>query len=111
METATLPVPTMYADHHVLKVRQLLAKQEGIGNIHASSAFKQLTVEYDPAVISPEVIVQTLEAAGYPVKDSDGLEPPPRPPRTGDPAWKRLDMRMIQTNMIDIEMSGEFRKY
>ena len=53
MEKVIVDVPSMYADHHVLVVRELLTGQEGVGEVYASAAFKQVLVHYDPAAIQP----------------------------------------------------------
>lgn len=110
MEKITLNVPTMYADHHVLAVRQALSELPGVGEIYASSAFKQVLVGYDPASTSPQSIKEKLEAAGYPVGDGASPDLPVQSPLTEE-SWKSSMMRMTQTNRLDLEMSGDFRMY
>ena len=39
MEKVVLEVPTLWADHHVLKVREALAKLEGVDDMYVSSAW------------------------------------------------------------------------
>ena len=34
-----------------------------------------------------------------------------QPARTPDPAWEKLGVRAVTTNMVDLQLSGEFRKY
>ncbi len=111
MEKLTLDLPSMYADHHVLRVRDALSALEGIQELYASSAWQQLMVTYDPKKIQPEGIEEALTQAGYSPQEA------PRPALVEataikrDPQWAALDMRMTQTQPADIEMSGEFRRY
>lgn len=65
MEKATLNVPGMYGDHHVLAVRDILGKMSGVENIFATSAFKQVVVTFDPAKARPADFESALAAEGY----------------------------------------------
>ena len=47
MEKTVLSVPTMWADHHVLKVREVLTALDGVQDVYASAAWKQVVVAYD----------------------------------------------------------------
>ncbi|HEY64952.1 MAG TPA: heavy-metal-associated domain-containing protein [Caldilineae bacterium] len=111
MEKIVLDVPLMWADHHVLKVKEALAKLEGVEDTYASSAWKQVLVTYDPSKVDRAAIEKVLADAGYPVGQG---EPPllvqPTEKRR-DPRWEELGFRMTETNQADIEMSGEFRRY
>jgi len=111
MDKVVLEVPALWADHHVLKVRDALTGLEGVNDVYASSAWKQVLVSYDSAKTNPETIGQTLAEAGYPV--GDGSPPMLVAPgkRRRDPGWEMLDARGTQTNRADLEMSGEFRRY
>ena len=82
MNSLNLEVPAMYGDHHVTAVRGLLLALPGITAVYASSAFRIVDVEYDPALLSPTQIQQTLQTAGY----GDEL---PIPAETGKPAHGR----------------------
>lgn len=106
MKTAVIDVPSMYADHHVLVVRELLAKVEGVGDVYASSAFKQVMVQYDPAVTKAEVIEKALSEAGY----TQEMQVPVQG-KLAEESWKQGTFRMTRTYPADLEMSGEFRKY
>ncbi|MCS7222674.1 MAG: heavy-metal-associated domain-containing protein [Anaerolineae bacterium] len=111
LEKVVLDVPAMWADHHVLKVRAVLTSLEGVQDVYASSAWKQVLVSFDPSKISQAAIEQALAEAGYPVGagevpvlvQHDGIR--------RDPRWEVLGARVTKTNQVDIEMSGEFRKY
>ncbi len=109
MQKLTLIVPAMYADHHVVKVRQLLSPLPGVENIVASSAFKEIVVDFDPAKTSEAALVQALTAAGYAPGEEEVVERTPhaRP----DHAWDNLGVRESTTNPVDNQLSGEFRKY
>jgi copper chaperone CopZ len=108
---AVLEVPTLWADHHVLKVRDALTNLEGVDGVYASSAWKQVLVSYDSAKTDLATIEKTLAEAGYPV--GQGEVPVLVQPREirRDPHWEVLDVRVTETNRADIEMSGEFRRY
>jgi excisionase family DNA binding protein len=61
MENALFDVPSMYADHHVIAVRQALLAMAGVEEVLASSAWKQVQVTYDPSAVSTDGIGQALE--------------------------------------------------
>lgn len=65
MDTISLTTPAMYADHHVIEVRQILLGLPGVKEVYASSAFHVVQVTFDPGQTSPEAITGALEAAGY----------------------------------------------
>jgi copper chaperone CopZ len=110
MERLTLSAPAMYADHHVLKVREKLFALEGIEDVYASSAWQTVIVSYDPDKLAQADIEATMDQAGYgpstttPVLAEWGE-------RFKDPAWQALGARVTETNEADLRMSGEFRRY
>lgn len=109
MEKLVLQVPAMYADHHVLAVRQALSKLAGVDNVEASSSLKLVRLAYDPAKIDPTRIQEALEAAGYGSKEEMLSQPPSHHDERS--AWQTLIRRITATNQLDLEMSGDFRKY
>ena len=111
MEKIVLDVPLLWADHHVLKVRQALVNLPGVEDVYASSAWKKVLVTCDPAKTSRQAIEQALAAAGYPVGQGEVpvLVQPTRLQR--DPQWGTMNYRVTQTNQADVTMSGEFRRY
>ncbi len=111
MENALLSVPAMYADHHVVAVRNALLAMPGIADVLASSAWRQVQVAYDPALLSVQDISQALEQAGYPVGQDEAMPAPTPGLSTKDPAWDVLGARVTETNQSDLTMSGEFRRY
>ena len=111
MAKVVLEVPTLWADHHVLKVRDVLTNLEGVDGVYASSGWKQVLVNYDAAKTNPAVIEKALAEAGYPV--GEGALPVLAQPGKAhrDPQWAVLGLRMTETNQADLDMSGEFRRY
>jgi copper chaperone CopZ len=109
MNQLTLTIPGLYADHHVTKVRQTLLKLSGVEEVIASAAFKQVEVDFDPETISRDAIVDALTHAGYEPGVPEIVERAPN--ATADPAWDVLIQRAVTTNALDLQMSGEFRKY
>jgi copper chaperone CopZ len=111
MEKAVFDVPTLWADHHVLRVREVLVNQEGVEDVYASSAWKQVLVTYDAEKTDPERIEGVLAEAGYPV--GEGGVPTLIEPNDlrRDPQWDVLGARWTETNIADLQMSGEFRRY
>ena len=111
MEKVVLEVPTLWADHHVLKLRDVLTHLEGVEQVVASSAWKQVLVAYDAAKADVATIEKALAEAGYPVGEGEVpvLVQPTDIHR--DPQWEGLDARVTETNQADRDMSGEFRRY
>jgi copper chaperone len=109
MAVSTLPVPSMYADHHVTAVRKVLSGLSGVQDIRASAAIKQVTVKHTKEV-SKKALTEALEKAGYPVKkEEERVEE--EPSCFGDPGWYECASRCIKTDQADLEMSGDFRMY
>ncbi|MDI7274667.1 MAG: heavy-metal-associated domain-containing protein [Anaerolineae bacterium] len=109
MEQMTLRIPRMWADHHVLAVRRALV---GIGlqEIEASSGRRLVRLSYDPAAVERGQILSALAEAGYtPAEEVEFQQP--LPSKEPGSAWFTQDARATQTNRLDLEMSGDFRKY
>jgi len=103
-------VPKMYADHHVEKVRNALLQLDGVEEVTASSAFKRVVISYDSARLNPGAIEEALRTAGY--APGEDWEVPSLPEGKDDQSpWFRLIQRVTKTNMLDLQMSGDFRKY
>jgi copper chaperone CopZ len=109
MVNTVLTVPKMWADHHVLKVREALVALDGVEDVYASSAWKQVLVKHDPDSLDKTAVIQALAEAGYDVSEDLGLEGAPL--SAGDPAWDRLGVRATKTDERDLELSGDFRRY
>lgn len=109
MERMVLRIPRMWADHHVLAVRKALA-DIGIQQVEASSARGLVRLSFDPALVEGDTILRALSDAGYaPTEEIQLLEPPAN--KEPGSAWFVHDARATQTNRLDLEMSGDFRKY
>ena len=65
MTTISLPLPMLYADHHVLAVRQLLLALPGVSDVYASSGFQIVEVSFDESQLPQEKIEAVLAEAGY----------------------------------------------
>ncbi len=110
MERVVIDLPSMYADHHVKKVREVLLSLEGVKDVYASSMLRKVIVSYDDSKVTPALLESKLKEAGY----EPGKEPEvPRPPRHIDDSspWFRVIKRITWTDRRDIEMAGDFRKY
>jgi len=110
MEKMMLDVPKMYADHHVEAVRTALLQLDGIEEVIASSAFKRVIVGYDPKRLRPSGVEEALRAAGYAPGEDWPLPSLPEGKEDASP-WFRVIQRVTRTDMRDLEMSGDFRKY
>lgn len=111
MEKAVFEVPSLWADHHVLNVRDALDKLEGVEEVYASSAWKQVLVTYDSAEVDDAAIQDALAEAGYPVGEG-GVPVLVEPTELRrDPQWEKLGVRLAATSEIDLAMAGEFRRY
>jgi copper chaperone CopZ len=98
----------MYADHHVVAVREALGALSGVKDIRASAAFKEVTVDHTEKV-TKKALTEALEKAGYPVGEEKPVEE--EPSHLGDPSWYTCAPRSIRTEAVDLEMSGDFRLY
>lgn len=111
MDKVVLDVPTLWADHHVLKVRDALTDLEGVEDVYASSAWKQVLVTYEDGNVDRAAIEEALAEAGYPVGEGEVPVVVQPTDKRRDPQWEKMALRATKTNLIDLEMSGEFRRY
>lgn len=65
METTTIELPAMYADHHVQEVRRILLEMPGVEEVYASSGFQVAEITYDSEKIKLEALEEVLGTAGY----------------------------------------------
>jgi len=109
-EKAVFEVPKMYADHHVEIVRDALLKLNGVEDVVASSGAQRVAVRYDPQRLTADAIAGALRSAGYAPGEKPVL---PKIPEGKDDVspWFRVIQRVTKTNIKDLEMSGDFRKY
>ncbi len=64
----SLTVPGMWADHHVLKVREVLCAIDGVEEVVAQAMPRTVTVRFDPARTDAAAVARELEAAAYAVR-------------------------------------------
>ena len=107
MDKAVFTIPALWADHHVLAIHDVLGAVPGVSNITASAMDKQVALDFDPAATSPDAIAKVLTAAGYAPGDIPQAGPAPRQKA----AWNVCGYRVTVTNMADLAMSGDHRKY
>jgi len=110
MEHVEYSVPRMWADHHVPIARNALLGIPGVTDVYASSAWKTVKITYDPSKVSPDSLQKALADAGYPVGAE--LELPTYREQSKDGAmWYIVADRVVETNLADLKMSGDHRKY
>jgi copper chaperone CopZ len=95
----TLPVPTMYADHHVTAVRKALGALSGVEDIQASAASKQVTVKHGKEV-AKKALADALAKAGYPSREEERVAE--EPSCFADPSWYECAPRGIKTDPADL---------
>lgn len=110
MRDVVIDVPAMYADHHVLKVRELLSGIEGVSDVQASAARRKVAVHFDANQTSVESIGDALAAAGYAPGQAATISDHPKRHEDGSPWYSVLD-RKTTTERKDREMAGDFRRY
>ena len=110
MEEVTFSIPAMWADHHTLAVRQALGQVSGVEEVIASAMYKDVLIKYDPATVSPESLQEVLTTVGYPIAEAPEL--PSYPERIDDASdWFQFQERITETDLRDLEMSGDHRMY
>jgi copper chaperone CopZ len=110
MEKVVFNIPSLWADHHTLAVREALGQVSGVEEVTASALYKDVVIQYDPSAVSPDVLESTLADAGYAAKIAPEL--PTYPERIDDASdWFQFQERVTETDMRDLEMSGDHRKY
>ncbi|MEI6452124.1 MAG: heavy-metal-associated domain-containing protein [Actinomycetes bacterium] len=107
MEELTLAVPGMWADHHVLAVRELLRQDDAVTSTTASARDGVVSVEYDAARTDPQRLTALLTEGGYACGEPEAAADPP----TDKPAWLTAGVRVTTTNAVDLAMSGDHRQY
>ena len=105
MASVTVSVPTMFADHHVLKVRDVLFAMEGVEDVIASSAWHAVIVTYDPEKTEPPAIEKALSEEGYTPGEPTPILASLVGTQFKDPAWADVAPRATKTNAVDARMS------
>jgi copper chaperone CopZ len=110
MNNTVIDVPAMYADHHVLRVRQALLDTEGVADVVASAAKRKVAVSFDEKTTSAEALGTVLASAGYPPGEMPEMIEFPKRHEDGS-AWYTVLNRVTITELKDREMAGDFRRY
>ncbi len=105
MERLFILIPNLYADHHVTRVRNVLFALNGVEDVYASSAFKEVSIQFNPEKISGEQLINALTEAGYAPGDPEVVER--TPDHTSDPAWDILAPRIVTTHPADLQAAGK----
>jgi copper chaperone CopZ len=66
MNDVTLNVPTVHCRSCKLNIEETLEELDGVTASDVDLDAKTVTVNFDPAVVSAEVIASTVTDAGYP---------------------------------------------
>ncbi|HNR96064.1 MAG: hypothetical protein BWY10_00660 [Chloroflexi bacterium ADurb.Bin180] len=109
-EKKVFQVPKMYADHHVLLVRETLLALKGVEQVIASGAFRRVVVHYNPKQVTSKQLQAALASAGY-GPDQEWQLPDTVEGKDDASLWFQGGPRTTRTNIKDLEMSGDFRKY
>lgn len=110
MEKVTFSIPAMWADHHVLAVREALSQVSGVEEIIASAMYKDVLIKYDPSTATPDTFKSALAQAGFAIAQTPPF--PTYPDRIDDSSdWFQFQERITETDLRDLEMSGDHRKY
>lgn len=110
MEKVTFSIPSMWADHHVLSVRDALGQVSGVEEITASAMYKDVLVMYDPSTTTPDALAGALASAGFEIAKAPPI--PSYPERTNDTSdWFQFQERITETDMRDLMASGDHRNY
>jgi copper chaperone CopZ len=105
MEKVQFNVPSLWADHHTLRVREVLTRLPGVADVVASPAFRMVAITFDPAQTNAAALHDALAAGGYTVAEAEGVVAQPVPVQDGrrDPAWDRLGFRVAKTDPRDVK--------
>jgi copper chaperone CopZ len=93
-------VPDLWADHHVTTARKALLAAAGVASVYASSAFKEISVEYDGAATNPEQLAKVLIDAGYPPATGISTDDGKIVYGEFDAMWRERGSRTTTTNPL-----------
>ena len=68
MEKASIMIGGMTCDGCVRSVKHVMSKLPGVASFDVSLTQNQVTVNFDPNVIDPVRIMQSIENAGYEIR-------------------------------------------
>jgi len=67
MTQATLKAPDISCDHCIASIEKAVTRLPGVRFLGGDPDGKQVTVEYDPALVDVGAIEAAMEEEGYPV--------------------------------------------
>ncbi len=65
LQNETLTLSTMYGDHHVVEVRQIVTALPGVKEVRASASRRKIFVTFDRAQLTLEAITAALAQGGF----------------------------------------------
>ena len=68
MEKVTFNIPSMWADHHTLAVREALDRVDGVQEVLASAMYKDVLIKYSSETVTPGDLKAVLAEAGYKIE-------------------------------------------
>lgn len=68
-EIVTLNVEGMSCSHCVNSIKKSVGALRGVMDVTVDLNGKKVTVGFDPVLVKPEVIKETIEDQGYEIKD------------------------------------------
>ena len=107
MEKATFSIPAMWADHHVLAVREALGQVDGVREVVASAMHKDVLVKYDPAAVNPETLTDALVQAGYAIGQEPELSAFPKRIDDGVGAHIKIPGQVVRPFRREIQPGQE----
>ena len=100
MDTTTIELPAMYADHHVKEVRRILLGLPGVEEVYASSSFHVAEITYAPDKTDLAALGEALDRAGY-------LEPLPIVIESDVPATEANSNQVYFRHSATFEQTGK----
>ncbi|MCJ7509649.1 MAG: heavy-metal-associated domain-containing protein [Dehalococcoidia bacterium] len=67
MEEVTLTAPDISCDHCIATIRKALSKLAGVEFLGGNPQTKQVTIRYDPLLVTLAAIEKAMEEEGYPL--------------------------------------------
>jgi copper chaperone CopZ len=67
VEEVTLTAPDISCDHCIATIRKALSKLAGVEFMGGNPQTKQVTIRYDPLVVTLAAIEKAMEEEGYPL--------------------------------------------
>jgi copper chaperone CopZ len=61
----SISLPTMFGDHHVVEVRQIVSALPGVKEVQASASRRKISVTFNRAQLTVEAIAAALSQHGF----------------------------------------------